>query len=77
MKVGLQDLNVVCVSLNNLSHINFWMLEPIYMKLGTYITATDRHLNGVLHKSLPYVCVAVCVALLSLLGKGPVKCIPL
>jgi hypothetical protein len=33
------------------------------------------HLNGVLYKSLPPVCVSVCVSLLLLLGKGSVKCI--
>jgi hypothetical protein len=29
-----------------------------------------------LHRSLPSVCVSVCVSLLSLLDKGTVKCIP-
>jgi hypothetical protein len=37
---------------------------------------TWAHLNGVLHKSLPSVCVSVCVAFPSLLGKVSVNCIP-
>jgi hypothetical protein len=41
----------VCVS----ASINFWRPEPVFMKLGTW-----AHLNGVLHKSLPSVCVSVC-----------------
>jgi hypothetical protein len=38
MKVGLCDLNAVCVSVNP-PPINFWNPEPIYMKLGMYIMA--------------------------------------
>lgn len=37
---------------------------------------TKVRLNCAHHKSLPSVCVYVYVALLSLLGKGTVKCIP-
>jgi hypothetical protein len=35
--VGLWDDHVVCVS----RRINFWMLEPIFMKLGMYIMAHE------------------------------------
>jgi hypothetical protein len=59
------------------SHINFWMPEHIFMKLGVYIyNVAWAHLNGILHKSLPSVRVSVCVSILSLLGKGPVKYVP-
>jgi hypothetical protein len=37
---------------------------------------TRAHLNGVLHKSLPSVCMSVCVSLLPLVRTGSVKCIP-
>jgi hypothetical protein len=39
-----------------------------YVYRGTWV-----HLNGVLHKSLPSVCVSVCVSYLLLLNKGSVK----
>jgi hypothetical protein len=39
------------------------------------IFGTWAHPNGVLHKSLPSVCVSACVFLLSLQGKDLVKCI--
>jgi hypothetical protein len=41
------------------------MPEPIFMK----------HLNGVLHTSLPLICGSVWVTLPSFLGEGSVKCI--
>jgi hypothetical protein len=55
------------------------------MKLGvhTYIYiyiyiyhGTWAHLNGALFKSLPSVCVYICVSLLSLLGNASVKTLP-
>jgi hypothetical protein len=46
-------------------------LQTWFVYLGTW-----AHHNGVLHKSLPSVCVSVCMALLPLLGKGSVKCVP-
>jgi hypothetical protein len=49
----------VCVTVCIPPPINFWIPEPIFMKLGVYIMA--RELNGVLHKSLPSVYVSVCV----------------
>jgi hypothetical protein len=56
--------------------INFWMPELIFMKFGIYIYYDIWiHLNGIFHKTLLSVCVPVCVSLLSLLGKGSVKCI--
>jgi hypothetical protein len=36
--------------------IKFWMPGPVFMKLGKW-----SHLNGVLHKIPPRVCVCVCV----------------
>jgi hypothetical protein len=35
------------------------MAESIFMKLGMYIMALEAHLNGVIHKSLPSVCVSI------------------
>jgi hypothetical protein len=74
MKVGLFDLHpVVCVSES--PPINFWMPEPIRMKLGMYIMAPDpistAYFINPSHKS-----VCLYVYSLSLLGKGWVKCIP-
>jgi hypothetical protein len=61
-------------------------LNPPYQLLNAWTNLYETsyvykdiwaHLNDVLHKSLPSVCVSVCVSVLSLLGKGSVKCIPL
>jgi hypothetical protein len=54
-------------------NLNAWtkLYKTWYVYHGTW-----AHLNCVLHKSLPPVCVSGCVSLLSLLGKGSVKCIP-
>jgi hypothetical protein len=52
--------------------INFWMPEPIFMKLGTYITAPEPISKASLkNPSHHFVCIP-----LSLLGNGSVK-IPL
>jgi hypothetical protein len=53
--------------------LNAWtnLYETWYVCHGTW-----AHLSGVLHKSLPSVCVSLCVSVLLLLGKGSVKCIP-
>jgi hypothetical protein len=53
--------------------LNAWtnLYETWYVYHGTW-----AHLNGVFHKSLPSVCVPVCVSLLSLLGNGSVKTFP-
>jgi hypothetical protein len=53
--------------------LNAWtnIYETWYVYNGNW-----THLNGVLHKSFPLVCVSACVSLLSLLGNGSVKCIP-
>jgi hypothetical protein len=67
IKVGLYHLHAICASMNLTPRINFWM--P-YVYHGT-----GAHLSGVLHKSLPSVCVCMCIPL-SLLGNGSVKCIP-
>jgi hypothetical protein len=72
MKVGLWDLRAVCLCGLCVLPANFRMPEPIFM---TWYYGTRANLSGVLLKSLPSVCVSVCVSLLSLLGKGPVKCI--
>jgi hypothetical protein len=61
-------INRVCVS----PAIDFWTPEAIFMKLGKYITVsgccaieeeevyhgTWTHLNGLIKKSLPSVCVS-------------------
>jgi hypothetical protein len=53
--------------------INFWMPETIFMKLRMYVYHGNwAHLNGILHKSFP----SLCVSLLSLLCNGLVKSIP-
>jgi hypothetical protein len=54
-----------CESLNQ-SLLNFWNLHH-----GTW-----THFNGVLHKSLPPVCVHVCASLISLLGNDSVNTYP-
>jgi hypothetical protein len=50
--------------------INFWMPEPIFMKLGTW-----TKLSGVLYKSLPSVRVATYIPPF-LLGNGSVETLP-
>jgi hypothetical protein len=40
-KVGICDLHAVCEFVNQPHPINFRMLEPIFMKLGMYITAPE------------------------------------
>jgi hypothetical protein len=73
MKVGLCDLHPVCES----PPINFWMPEWIFMKLGMYIMKPEPISTAYsINPSYQCVCVSVCVSLLSLLGKGLVKCIP-
>jgi hypothetical protein len=56
-------------------YINFecWTnpYETWYVYHGTW-----AHLNGILQKSPPLVCVFVCVFLVPLLGKASVNCIP-
>jgi hypothetical protein len=62
----------VCVS----PPLNFWMPEPIFIKLGMYIMATEpiwtAYILNPSHHS-----VSVCVSLFSLLGNSSVNCIPL
>jgi hypothetical protein len=60
----------VCLGIPPYRRLNAWtnLHETWY---GTW-----AHLNGVLHKSFPSVCVSVCVSLLSLQGNGSVKCVP-
>jgi hypothetical protein len=56
-KIGLCDHPAACVSVY--PPINFWMPDTWYVYHDTW-----AHLNGVLHKSLPSVCVSVCVPLI-------------
>jgi hypothetical protein len=60
----------VCVNplLSTFEHLNQSLWNVVYHANGV-------HLNGVLHKSLPSVCVSLCVTLLSLQGNGSVKCL--
>jgi hypothetical protein len=64
----------VCVSFRY-QLLNAWtnLYETWYTRIyhGTWAP-----LSGALLKSLPSVCVSVCMSFLSLLGKGPVNCIP-
>jgi hypothetical protein len=50
--------------------IHSWMSELFFTNPEMCITATDPHLNGVLHKSLASAC--ICVLLLPLLDKSSV-----
>jgi hypothetical protein len=74
-KVGLCELNPGCVSVYPLPHqlLNAWtnLCETWYVYHCTW-----AHLKGLLHKSVPSVCVPVCVSLLSLLDNCSVKFIP-
>jgi hypothetical protein len=70
-KVGLCDMHHVCIS-HSLSI--FECLNESYETWYAY-HGNWAHLNGVLHKSFPSVCVSVCVSLLSLQGNCSVKCI--
>jgi hypothetical protein len=62
----------VCLLIFPYYILNAWtnLYRTWYAYQGTW-----AHLNGVLHKSLPSVCVSVCVSLLSLLRKTWIKCI--
>jgi hypothetical protein len=51
----------VCVCLCVSPPINFWTSEPIFVKLGMYITAHEP-LNGLIKKSLSSIFVSVCVS---------------
>jgi hypothetical protein len=51
---------------------NFWMAEPIFMKLDMYIMATEPISTTYFMNP----CVSVCVFRLSLQSNGSVKCIP-
>jgi hypothetical protein len=75
-KVVLCDLRPVCVYMYPPpphQDLNAWinLYETWYVYHGTW-----SHLNGGLHKSLPSVCMSICMSLLSLLGNGSVKCVP-
>jgi hypothetical protein len=59
IKVGLWDLYAVCVSVNSLHWLsNAWtnLHETWYVYHGTW-----ADLNGLLHESLPSVCVCICI----------------
>jgi hypothetical protein len=58
----------VCVSPSQLLIAWASLYETWYVHHDTW-----AHLNGVLHKSLPSVCVSLCVSLLSLLGNCSVR----
>jgi hypothetical protein len=63
----------VCLCITAYQLLNVWtnLYETWYLYNDNW-----AHLNGVLHKSLPSVCVSVCVSLVSLQGNGSVKFIP-
>jgi hypothetical protein len=62
----------LCVWIFSYQLLNAWnnFYETWYVYLCTWV-----HINGALHKSFPSVRVSVSVSVLSLLGKGSVKCI--
>jgi hypothetical protein len=74
IKVGLCDHHFVCMSVSPLTSNNFSMAEPIFMRLGMYIM-TPELISMVYFKSLPSLCVYMCIPL-SFSGDGSVK-IPL
>jgi hypothetical protein len=64
----------VCVSpLSDFECLN----QSLWNLVCTVFHGTWAHLNGVLHKSLPSVCVSVFVSPLSLLGNGSLNTFPL
>jgi hypothetical protein len=64
----------VCLCIPPYHLLNAWtnLYETWYAYHGTL-----AHLNGVLPKSIPTICVSVCVILLSLLDNGSVNTFPL
>jgi hypothetical protein len=66
----MRSPSCLCACVSPYQLLNSWtnLDETWYVCHGTY-----THLNGVLHKSLPSVCVSVCV---SLVGTRSINCIP-
>jgi hypothetical protein len=56
--------------------LSSFTFECLIMKVDMYYHSIWTHLNGILQKCVPLVCVPVCVSLVSSLGKGSLKCIP-
>jgi hypothetical protein len=69
-KVGLWDHVAGCVSVY--SPINIWMRWTNLYETWYVYDGTWAHLNGLIKKSLP----SVCVYPLSLLGNGSVETLP-
>jgi hypothetical protein len=70
----MRSLCCLCVCVSPYRLLNAWtnLYETWYVWHGTW-----AHLNCVLHKSLPLVCVCVCRCIpLSLLGNGSVRALP-
>jgi hypothetical protein len=42
--------------------VNFFITEPIFMKIGVYIMAQSTSSNGIFHKSFPSVWMSVCAS---------------
>jgi hypothetical protein len=72
--VGLCNFRPVCMSVYAFPPSTVECLNQSLWNL-VCIHGNWAHLNGILHKSCPTVCVSVCISLLLLLGKGLVKCI--
>jgi hypothetical protein len=64
---------ITILSVCEIHGVSFGMPEAICMKHGMFIMAPEPISKGVLHKSLPSVCVTVCAFPPSLLGNGSVK----
>jgi hypothetical protein len=71
IKLCLWDLHAVCVSVY--PHKYFSVLEPIFYETRYVYRGTSAHLNGVIHKSFPLVCLC---SHPTLLGNGSVKTFP-
>jgi hypothetical protein len=74
MKVGLCDLHAVCVSIYVSLLINFWMAEPVFVKLGVYIM-TPEPISAAYFINPISLCVYMCIPLL-LLRNDSVKSPP-
>jgi hypothetical protein len=68
----MRSPSCLCVCVSPYQLLNAWtyLPETWYVYYGNW-----SHLNGVLHKSLPSICMYACVSLMSLQGNGSVNCI--
>lgn len=72
-KAGLCDLHFLSVCICNPCIKFLYAWTALYETYNVY-HGKWTHLNGILHKFLPSVCVSLCVFLLLLHGNGSIKC---